>query len=151
MAPKKKRNRGKKQPRVAVEPAPEKFPKAAEPHVDGLPLAWRFSACDKGGSWAWTGLDAAGEYKRVMEKLHQFETMNWSEIGRDGSHPIEVSKLAKGARDRLTRIKQNDLDDLMSFRLTGKNRVWCVRDRNIMRVLWWDPDHTVCPSIKKHT
>lgn len=119
--------------------------------MDGLPLAWRFSACDKGGAWAWTSLDAAGKYKRVLEKLHQFETMNWSEIKRGGSHPVEVSMLAKGARDRLTQIKQNDLDDLMSFHLTGKNRVWCVRDRNIMKVLWWDPDHTVCPSIKKHT
>ena len=38
--------------------------------------------------------------------------------------------LAKGARDRLTRIKQNDLDDLMSFRLIGQNRIWCVRDRD---------------------
>ena len=86
-----------------------------------------------------------------MEKLHEFETKNWAEIRRTGSHPVPIKNLAKVARDRLATIRQDDLDELMSFRVTGKERVWCVKARNIMRVLWWDPDHTVCPAPKKYT
>jgi uncharacterized phage-associated protein len=29
--------------------------------------------------------------------------------------------------------------------------VWCIRHLNVMRILWWDPDHLVCPSVMKHT
>ncbi len=33
----------------------------------------------------------------------------------------------------------------------GKQRIWGIKDRNILKVLWWDPDHEVCPSLKKYT
>lgn len=151
MARHKNRPRPVKQPKVAEEPTPEKRPRWVEPKVNGLPLAWRFSTNDPGGDWAWTSLQPPEKYQEVLEKLHEFETKNWREIVAGGSHSIELGRLAKKARDRLTVIKRDDLDELMSFRLTGKNRVWCVRDQNIMRLLWWDPDHTVCPSVKKHT
>ena len=77
--------------------------------------------------------------------------MNWDKIMKQGSHPIESRDLIKQARERLEDIKQDDADYLMSFRITGKSRVWCIPDRNIMRVLWWDPNHSVCPAPKKHT
>ena len=48
-------------------------------------------------------------------------------------------------------IRQDDVDELMSFRLDSRGRVWCIQTGNIMRVLWWDPNHEVCPSFKKHT
>ncbi len=86
-----------------------------------------------------------------MEHLHEFETMDLDTIQRQGSHPVEVVRLARKARDRLAEIKQDDVDYLRSFRITAKKRVWCIPDRNIMRVLWWDPNHTVCPSLKRHT
>ena len=87
----------------------------------------------------------------MIERLHEFETKNWDEILQTGSHPIEVYKCEKGARDRLAEIKQDDTDELMSFRIAAKKRVWCIKDRNIMRILWWDPEHLVYPVEKKHT
>ena len=143
--------RAHKRPRIAERPTPRKQPRSDDPVIGGLPLAWRFSDHDRGGPWAWSGLDDASEYKRVMEQLHEFERMNWNAIVGRGSHEIERGRLAKRARDRLEKIGQDDVDHLMSFRVTGKNRVWCIRDRNIMRVLWWDPNHSVCPALKKHT
>ncbi len=142
----------KKQPKVAAEPQPRKKPRVGEPffHED-YPLAWRFSACDKGGPWAWTNLNPADKYKEVVEKLHSFETMTETVMRQGGSHPVALDNIAGDAVQRLREIQQDDLDELMSFRLTGTNRVWCVRDRNIMRVLWWDPDHQVSPAKKKHT
>lgn len=78
-----------------------------------------------------------------MDKLHAFETKTWEQIKAAGCHPIQIADLAKPARDRLVEIKRDDIDKLMSFRLTGTERVWCVKDVNIMSVLWWDPDHLV--------
>ena len=121
------------------------------PHIRGGPLVWRFSSADQGGPFAWSALADPATYMQVMEKLHQFETMEETDIHRGGSHPVEYGKLAKGARDRLAAIQQDDIDSLMSFRLTGPERVWCRMDRNMMLVLWWDPGHQVCPSLKKHT
>jgi hypothetical protein len=143
-----------KVPKVAKhlqKPAPEKRAKSKNPEIDGSPLAWRFSGCDKGGPFAGTALAHGDPFREVMERLHEFETKTWDEITKTGSHPIEVYKCEKAARDRLTEILQDDLDDLMSFRISGKKRVWCIKDRNIMKVLWWDPDHQICPSHLKNT
>ncbi|MBY0431511.1 MAG: hypothetical protein K2Q10_09960 [Rhodospirillales bacterium] len=138
-----------KQPRAATTPVVEKRPKA--PHVRGGPLVWRFSSADRDGPFAWSGLDDPFTYKDALEKLHQFETMEETDMRRGGSHTVEVWQLSKVAQDRLAAIQQDDIDQLMSFRLTGATRVWCRMDRNMMLVLWWDPEHAVCPSLKKHT
>ena len=142
-----------KRPKIAkhlLNPAPAKVPKSKDPEIHGSPLAWRFSTCDKAGQFAWTGLEHGEAFKEVMDRLHEFETKTWDEITRTGSHPIEVYKCEKSARDRLTDIQQDDVDELMSFRISGKKRVWCIQDRNIMRILWWDPDHLICPAHLKN-
>lgn len=133
----------KKKPKWSAAPEPKKIPKFVDPPIEGGPLAWRFSTCDKKGPFAWSGLTDSVKFKEVIEKLHEFETKTWDEIKKAGSHPIPCVQLEKPARDQLAAIKQDDLDELMSFRLTGANRVWCVQSGNIMRVLWWDPDHQV--------
>lgn len=94
-----------------------------------------------------TGQDA----REIQRKLGAFEGMTWSDIERAGSHNVAIDKLSKPARDRLTEIKQDDLDELFSLRLSGKERIWGIRDRSVLRLLWWDPEHAVCPSTKKHT
>lgn len=114
-------------------------------------ISWRFSRADKGGPFAWTSLQDPAVYKAVMERLHCFETMSEREIGESGSHPIPLASLSKEAQRRLQEIQQDDIDALMSFRINGPTRVFCIREREAMRVLWYDPDHQVCPAPKKHT
>ena len=114
-------------------------------------MAWRFSACDKNGPYCWSNFESSDKFKEIIEKLHEFETMTMEALKGGGSHPVEVHKLDKTARDRLVTLMRDDIDELMSFRLNGKNRVWCVREENIMRILWWDPNHKVCPANKKNT
>jgi len=41
------------------------------------------------------------------------------------------------------------VEDLFSLRLTGKKRLWGIRDRHVFKVFWWDPEHGVCPSELK--
>ncbi len=140
-----------KRARHVVQPRPQKLPKSRDPEINGAPLAWRFSGCDRAGPFSWDELAHGPPFAEVLARLHEFERMNWDEIVKTGSHPIEVHKCEKAARDRLSDIKQDDTDHLMSFRITGKKRVWCIQDRNIMRILWWDPEHQVCPAHLKNT
>jgi hypothetical protein len=113
-------------------------------------LGWRFSSCDRNGPYHWPAL-IDPHYKLVLERLHEFEGMTLAQMRNAGSHPIPRDQLCKEAQDRLAAIKQDDIDELMSFRITGERRVWCIPHRNLMRILWWDPNHQVYPVRKKHT
>jgi hypothetical protein len=70
--------------------------------------------------------------------------------GPSGSHAVEYDRLDTAAQRRLEEIGRGEIDSLFSVRITGEQRVWGVKDVAILRVLWWDPNHSVCPS-KKHT
>ena len=112
---------------------------------------WRFSGADRNGDFAWSSLDDPASYKRVLEKLHEFETMTERDIGLAGCHAVDVSGCCDQAKSRLQEIELDDLDQLYSFRITGAERVWCRTLGNLMLVLWWDPEHRVYPSKLKHT
>jgi len=111
--------------------------------------SWRFSTVDKNGPFAWPS-DTDIENK-ILQKLRHFDSMKWQEIEGPDHHTIEVSNLSKEAQNRLTEIKQDDLDEVFSFHFSGKPRIIGIREMNVIKLLWWDPDHQVCPSIKKHT
>ncbi|MCY4128054.1 MAG: hypothetical protein OXG15_02300, partial [Gammaproteobacteria bacterium] len=85
------------------------------------------------------GLSDPETHQRVIEKLSGFEQLNPEQIKKTGSHPIEVGKLVKDARDRLQQLHKDDVDELYSFRISSRERVWCIRKQNVMEVLWWDP------------
>lgn len=141
------RERSKK-PKFGANPTAKKKPIIAE-HIyeDGHPLAWRFSHVDRGGPFAWN-IESHEKFHEVLHKLFEFEGKNWNEIKAAGSHPIETSSICEDAKKRLVEIEQDDLDELLSLRLAGANRVWCVRRGHILRPLWWDENHQVYPTPK---
>lgn len=109
---------------------------------------------DKNGDWSWRGIDEKTIWEDIHSKLSEFERKTWNEIlikERYRNHLIVISKICPRAQKRLRKIKQDDIDELVSLRLTGQKRVWGIKEGNILKVLWWDPDHTVCPSIKSYT
>jgi hypothetical protein len=78
--------------------------------------------------------------------------MNWGEIEKKNkNHSIPLDHVTKAARDRLKEMNRDDLDPLFSLRLSGKVRIWGWRDQELFYIIWWDPEHTVCPSSKKHS
>jgi hypothetical protein len=87
----------------------------------------------------------------IHNKLSSFERMTWADIGRHGSHAISVEDLCADAQKRLRDLRLDDIDEVYSLRLTGKRRIFGIRDRHTLKILWWDPGHTCCPSQKKHT
>jgi hypothetical protein len=102
------------------------------------------------------GWQAIGREKLadVRAKLAAFESMTWNEILIDRkkqNHSIEIWQLCKEAQDRLSELGLADVERIISLRLSGLERIWGLRQGVAMLVLWWDPDHQICPSILKHT
>ncbi len=137
-----------KQPKFGAKPDPKKKPVFLEPQFeDGHPLAWRLGQVDREGSFAWN-IQPHEKFREIVHKLAEFEDKSWAEIKKGGSHQISTEKLCNDARQRLVKIQRDDLDELVSLRMTGTNRVWCVKSGHILRLLWWDQDHLVCPVAK---
>jgi len=113
---------------------------------------WVFSAFDIDGPWGKNGLSGTALVDDLFPKIKHFESMTWNQIQQDKkrNHSVRVSDLCKKARGRVLELSLG-VDDLFRFRLTGKQRLWGIRDRERFRILWWDPEHEVCPSQLKHT
>lgn len=150
---KKKSLRGPKQPAHQAQPPEGKAPRAAESPSsnDAKVIAWHLRTIDQHGPYGWGKIEKTTLWASVLSKVTSLESTTWADLMNNGSHPIPVKDLCQAARSRLKKIKQDDVDELFSLRLTGKQRIWGIRDQNILKVLWWDPEHEVCPSAKSHT
>ena len=113
-------------------------------------ICWRFSAMDMDGAFSFANVKAK-TWRRILEKMKEWETMTWGEISGKRDHAIAVSALSPEARNRLFELKVDDIDEVFSLHLSGRERLIGIRNRNIFLVLWWDPEHKVCPVHKKHT
>jgi len=87
----------------------------------------------------------------ILSKIRDFERAKWPEIERRGSHFIPIDRLIPEARRRLEMLKLDDTDYLFSLRLSGRERLWGLRVNDVFSLLWWDPDHQVCPATLGHT
>lgn len=127
------------------------MPRGGAPDYEGQFPLWAFRVVDLGGPWCWSAL-GSDSLRDVLQRMKEMETMTWHAITEQtGSHSIEVTRLSKDARDRLVDIQQDDVDQVYSLRVTGRRRIFGIRDGGVLRILWWDPEHQVCPAPKKHT
>ena len=73
--------------------------------------------------------------------------MRITELRGPGNHRITNQQLDSEAQSRLQEMELDDAE-LWSFRITGRLRFWCVKTENIFSLLWWDPNHQICPSLR---
>ncbi len=93
-------------------------------------------------------------FNQIYDKVVAFEQKTWNEIltnERKKNHEVSIGSISKEAQKRLRELQFDDIENLVSLRFSGRNRIWGIRFGSIFRVLWWDPDHEVYPSEKKHT
>ncbi len=124
-----------------------------QPSSDQEKLSWQIRILDFEGPWGWGDIDAE-TLTYLHGKLAQFETMTWAEINNPntGCHPIQIKDLCSEAQKRLAEIQVvTTEEELFSLRLSGKERLWGIRERHIFKILWWAPRHEVYPVDKKHT
>jgi len=112
---------------------------------------WQIGNIDLGGPFGWSKIDRGHLVDEILPKIQNFETMRWQEILGRNNHEIRISDISRTAQRRLADIKLDDIDQLVSLRLTARERIWGIKSQKTLRVLWWDPEHQVCPSLKKHT
>jgi hypothetical protein len=118
---------------------------------DGKTPIWSFGILDIGhNKWCW-GKMAPDKLVEVLGKLKNFEQLLWGDIFKAGSHDVQVSDIIKEANDRLVELSLDDMAELYSLRLSGKERIYGIKEGGILRIIWWDPNHEICPSKKKHT
>jgi hypothetical protein len=139
--------RRKENPVASKKPRIDKSPTGSDTETP----VWRVSTIDTGGQWGWNNMNSVTTWNGIHSKIASFESMPWTEIYKNGSHPVPVKNLCALARKRLEELQLDDVDRLFSLRLTGKQRIWGFKERNLLKILWWDPNHEVCPSTKNHT
>jgi hypothetical protein len=135
-------------------PSPRKVARRSEDpsSTNDMRPAWVFSMLDEHGPWGRTCLKELHVWDDILPKMRNYETMTWGQIEGDHkrNHSVQIGSMCKKARKRVEELKL-DIDELFRFRLTGEQRLWGIRDRNVFKLLWWDPGHEVCPSQLKHT
>lgn len=114
-------------------------------------LVWKVSKIDDNSRWGWDQITCPDFLRNIWDKMHDFETMTWSEILGRNHHAIAVTDIRKSAQKRLQELGHDDQEELVSFRLTGSQRLWAIRSDEEAFLLWWDPNHEVYPSRMRNT
>ena len=109
----------------------------------------RFSHAGKDGPFRWEFKNPA-DLEEVMNKLSNLETMYEKDIDQN-NHFIKIQALSPEAKQRLRKTEFDDVDKIHSIRISGSRRVFCVHEEGCFPILWYDPDHKVCPSNPKNT
>ncbi len=142
-----------KQPQARNLPASGKQPRTAprgDPTLhDRETIVWALGIADLEGPWGWRTAAARVWWTEILPKLRDFESMTWAEIMRaaggrtrgNNSHFVEVRSLTGQAKVRLVEIGQDDVSELFSLRLSSTVRIYGIRDRRALRLLWYDPHH----------
>lgn len=115
--------------------------------------AWRLNLLEMCDPFGWHVLDEQ-KVREIRQKLANFESMTMREIfvvNRSNNHPVKFADLCAGARERLWKLNLEDTEEIHSLRLSGAERVWGIRELNVLNLLWWDPDHLICPAPLRNT
>jgi hypothetical protein len=135
-------------------PTTQKVPRGLEKNVNTeiTPISWKIGILDKAGPYSWTSCTQEEFWEYIKPRLINYEKMTWQEIFQhDKNHPIKISIIESEAQQRLRELKFDDIEELVSLGITKLARIWGIKDGSCLKILWWDPNHHVCPSHKKYT
>lgn len=142
-----------KEARLSQNPKLKKRARYEQPSPAKQPVSWRFYETDNDGPFRWDAISDA-DLRVVVWIMATIDHKLWSSVSGEGVGNIKgipLSRLSQEALHRLRAIKKDDLDQLYEIRVGGKPRVWGIKRGDAFHVLWWDPEHKVCPSKMRHT
>jgi hypothetical protein len=119
-----------------------------------IKVQWCFELFDAVTDWRINvGAEDHASFISVADHLKAYSRLTWGDIQsrKDRDHPIPIEKLCDRARARLIELQRDDADELWRLRFSGTQRLWGVKVGHVLRLIWWDPDHQVCPCPKKNT
>lgn len=133
-----------------VQKAEKKTPRSISLSKEDGKISWQFSTMDMDGPFRFNHLKPE-TWRKILDRLKHLDARTWAEVTGDRDHPIAVEILEPKAQKRLQEIQRDDTDAVFSFHLEGEPRIIGIRVNTVFQVLWWDPNHEVCKSHKKHT
>ena len=145
---------GHKKPKHSYRPNPRKKPRTVEDPTAYRrgSVRWSFEVFDGGIIWH-DGAYVATPFNDIAGHLKSFEQRTWGQVeaNRRRDHAVPLEDLVPRALSRLRALNLDDRDCLLRLRFTGTQRVWGFRRNALFMVLWWDPQHKICPSTLGHT
>lgn len=124
---------------------------------DNSKIIWAFDNLDNDGCFKFDVSREDFEHQEVLDKIISYSSMTWREIlrqthdgGKSKNHSLVYESLSVEAQERL-RIKELEdvSDSIFSFALNNLLRIVGIRDKEKFHVLWYDPEHQVCPSKRR--
>lgn len=142
-------NKHQPKKKSSIKPFTGKIPKSKKfVSHDQKCLRWCFSHFDRKD---WHDDTHRGDsFNSIGKHLRDFQGLTWADIKRK-EHPIKKDRLVREAQNRLGYLKQDDCDEVWRLQFAGLPRLWGIRHEDIFLVLWWDPQHKICPSQLKCT
>lgn len=144
----------KKGPKTLIPPSEKRPHSVSDDDWRKMKPCWRIGLLEMVEPFGWHKVSGT-ELQNVRQRLASLESMTWKEILYEGggkrNHLIKVIDLCDAAQQRLAAIGQDDIDSVMSLGLTRVERIFGILENNVLRLLWWDPLHEVCPSAMKNT
>jgi len=132
----------------------EKTPRvdlSAKEPIDTKKPAWKFSEIDYDIDIEPPTINGK-KLRELSNRLTNFETMTWGEIKgpKQKNHYISVEDLAPVAQKRLYDIGLDNIERLLSLRISSRVRIFGILEGNpTFHILWWDAHHKICPSEKR--
>lgn len=145
-----KKGKNNKRPVAKAKPQARKRPVAGTHIGDRKTVVWALGYVDMKGEWGWSSCDGSS-VETILRFLKKLEGCVHSEVFGPRHKFIKIESLCPRAQKRLQEIELDDLDGLWELHMSGKVRIWGHRVEHVFYPVWWDPDHTVCPSRKRHT
>ena len=99
---------------------------------------------DTKGKWGIDKVECSFFLHQIWRKIRDYEGMRWGEVLADNhrAHVIPVGSIVRAAQSRLQELKSDEYNDhLLSFRLSGPQRIWAIQYRDRPCLLWWNPEH----------
>ncbi len=151
-----KRPSAEKREEAGKDEAVPRRPRGPRTRTTGAPtrhdretIAWAFGIVDVDGPWGWRSTASRYWWSEILPQLKNLESMTWDVIlqaagGRtagNNSRFVEIDDLTPRAKARLAEIGQDDVSELFSLRLAARARIYGIRDRRALKLIWYDPFH----------
>jgi len=124
-----------------------------EDGTNWMRACWRIQKLQLVNPYGWHELNAA-EVLRMRQKLSQFEQRTWNEIfvrDKGYNHSVPVADFdCPHAKQWMSQNLPRE-DELWTLYLGSTERVWGLRREGAFHVIFYDPDHQIKVSLKKHT
>lgn len=115
-------------------------------------LHFRFDRADLDGRWS-LGKMSAEDAEDFFTCLKSISSMTATEVFKSnkGDFYKDMSLSPEPEAARLLGEKYEGADSLHVLRVTSTKRLLGFRVGTVFSAIWWDPNHEVWPSTKKHT